>query len=538
MMLDDCIDKWYKCGLQRLKRLIDRQLAKSSSKVATPGTEEATKPKPYRFTIKAHIYIGFAVTCIFAMGIVVSMIITMMKMEKGVRLNEIAQSFFSSVSLARLSEKDYFLYGTGLKDSKEIMKGLERLLITHYGELRGYIDYDSSIGLIERYVKLLDSIEELDRERNGDNPLDKTRRRETLQKEIRQCGYMMVNSADKLLSKGRDATDRLMLLFRTVQLYSVVFLILFMLFISHLLGKRVLRAINLFSKYSVLMANGQYATIMSGHNYNDEFSDLSMAIDHLIKELDRQQQILAQSQKLRAVGTLTSGIAHELNNPINNITLTAHMLLEDYSDLSDDERIDMARDLIDEAGRARNIVRNLLDFARESETIMEPICIGSVLMDTLKLAGNQIKLAGVNVDIKITPNLPRIHGDRHQIEQVFLNLILNALDVTLKGGHLKIHAGPSDDHNFIAVKVIDYGHGIPEHILQHIFDPFFTTKSKGKGTGLGLSVSQGIIAKHGGQITVLTKISRGTTFTVKLPITTIPADLANCGERINLSINN
>ncbi|MBF0606334.1 MAG: HAMP domain-containing histidine kinase [Magnetococcales bacterium] len=533
-MLDDCLDKWYKCGLKWLKKLIEQQIDKGTPPVAD-GAEGVTRAsKPYRFTIKSHIYIGFAVTLVFALGIGISMIITMVKMEKGLRLNELAQTFFSSVSQARAFEKDYFLYGMGLRESKEIMKALEKLVITHYGELKGHIDYENSIGLIERYVKLLDSVEGLDRESN--NQSDKSQRRERLQKEIKQCGYMMVNSADKLLARGRDTTERLMLLFRTVQLYAVVFMVLFMLFISHLLGKRVLSAINLFSRYSTLMANGQYATIMSDHRYNDEFSDLSMAIDYLIKELDRQQQILAQSQKLRAVGTLTSGIAHELNNPINNITLTAHMLLEDYLDLSDDERIDMARDLVDEAGRARNIVRNLLDFARESETIMEPICIGSVLMDTLKLAGNQIKLAGVNVDIKIAPNLPRIHGDRHQLEQVFLNLILNALDVTLKGGHLKIHAGSSEEHNFIAIKVTDYGHGISDHILQHIFDPFFTTKSKGKGTGLGLSVSQGIIAKHGGQITVQTRVNRGTTFTVKLPITTIPADLAKCGEKVKLSI--
>ncbi|MBF0344923.1 MAG: HAMP domain-containing histidine kinase [Nitrospirae bacterium] len=536
-MMKDCIDKRYKCVLQWLKKLIDKQIdQREETKGAGIEAVEKTPKKPYRFTIKAHIYVGFVVTFILALGIGASMLLTMVKMEKGLQLSEFANNFYASVSQARSFEKDYFLYGSGIKESKQVIKKLEKQVITHYGELKKHIDYENSIGLLEKYVKLLENMEELDRVKNGFDQLDKAQRKERLQKELKQCGSMLINSAEKLLSKGSDATERLIIHFRTVHLYALVFLIFFMLFISHLLGKRVLRAINLFSKYSTLMANGQYTTIMSDHNYNDEFSDLSMAIDYLIKELDRQQQILAQSQKLRAVGTLTSGIAHELNNPINNITLTAHMLLEDYSDLSDEERIDMVRDLTDEAGRARNIVRNLLDFARESETIMEPICIGGVLRDTLKLTGNQIKLAGVNVDLKIAPNLPRIHGDRHQLEQVFLNLLLNALDVTRKGGHLKIHVGPSEEPNFVSVKVIDYGTGIPDHILHHIFDPFFTTKSKGKGTGLGLSVSQGIIAKHGGQITVDTKVNRGTTFTVKLPITTIPADLAKCSEGVNLSI--
>jgi len=222
------------------------------------------------------------------------------------------------------------------------------------------------------------------------------------------------------------------------------------------------------------------------------------------------------------VGNLTAGVAHELNNPINNISLTAHLLLEDYRDLPDEERLEMLQDLISQADRSQGIIRNLLDFARESESKIEPLDLGQIIEETVRLAGNQIKMSGAHLDVSVLPHLPRIHGDHQQLSQVFLNILLNAIDIIPKGGRIRLSVA-QEDPNFLAVKVTDNGPGIPKHILPNIFDPFFTTKIKGKGTGLGLSVSQGIVARHGGQIRVSSQEGIGTTFTILLPITTIPA---------------
>jgi len=219
-------------------------------------------------------------------------------------------------------------------------------------------------------------------------------------------------------------------------------------------------------------------------------------------------------------------VAHELNNPLNNITLTAHMFLEDYDSLDDDERKDMIQDVISESGRSKKIISNLLDFARESSSQMETLDLTELLQETITLASNQVKLSGIKIEFHATDNLPRVHGDIQQLQQVFLNLILNAVDASSKGDRIQAIVLPADDPNYVAVKVIDSGAGIPEHILSSIFDPFFTTKGKGKGTGLGLSVSQGIVAKHGGRISVSSKEGQGTTFTVTLPITTIPARIS------------
>ena len=243
----------------------------------------------------------------------------------------------------------------------------------------------------------------------------------------------------------------------------------------------------------------------------------------MIAELENREAVLLQSHKMRAVGTLTAGVAHELNNPLNNITLTAHMLLEDYEELDEDEKKDMIRDMVKESDRSKKIISNLLDFARESSSELEPLALEELLQDTIALASNQIKLSGIRIEFQSAGNLSRIHGDGQQLQQVFLNLILNAIDASPKGSKIEVLVLPADDPTYVAVKVIDSGSGIPEHILPSIFDPFFTTKAKGSGTGLGLSVSQGIVTKHGGRIRASSQEGKGATFTVTLPITTIPA---------------
>ncbi|MBW2345215.1 MAG: HAMP domain-containing histidine kinase, partial [Deltaproteobacteria bacterium] len=273
------------------------------------------------------------------------------------------------------------------------------------------------------------------------------------------------------------------------------------------------------------IASGDFTPITPVSRYCDEFTNLAIAINQMILELENQEAVLVQSHKMRAVGTLTAGVAHELNNPLNNITLTAHMLLEDYEDLEDDERRDMVTDIINESGRSKKIISNLLDFARESSSQMESLDLTELLKDTVALASNQIKLSGIKIAFETTGNLPRVHGDDQQLRQVFLNLLLNAVDASSKGDRIQILILPADNPRYVAVKVIDTGTGIPEHILMSIFDPFFTTKEKGKGTGLGLSVSQGIVGKHGGRIRVASKEGEGTTFTVTLPITTISAQI-------------
>jgi signal transduction histidine kinase len=205
--------------------------------------------------------------------------------------------------------------------------------------------------------------------------------------------------------------------------------------------------------------------------------------------------------------------------------LTAETLREDYEELPDAERLDMANDLVTQSERAQKIVRNLLDFARESEIESEAHEVERLIENTLRLATNQIKLAKVKVKGDLAPNLPPVYGDRQQLEQVFLNIVLNALDAMPKGGTLGISCDITKDRELVSVEFTDTGVGIPEHRISDIFNPFFTTKPDAKGTGLGLSVSLGIIQQHGGDMKVRSLVGQGTTFSVFLPVAKVPADI-------------
>ena len=264
---------------------------------------------------------------------------------------------------------------------------------------------------------------------------------------------------------------------------------------------------------------GDFSPIIPVRKSRDEFTDLAIAINRMSRELERREEFLLQSQKLRAVGSLTAGIAHEVNNPINNIMLTAAVLQEDFDTLPGDEKQELIGDIVEQTERAAKIIRNLLDFARESEISTERLKIGEVVGNAINLAANQLKLSGVRLVCDIPNDLPEINGDRQYLSQVFLNLILNAVDAMADGGGtLTISSDVSLDTQCIAIHISDTGPGMSPRVLKAIFDPFFTTKSSGSGTGLGLSVSLGIVQKHGGEIKVESTVGEGSTFTVLLPV--------------------
>jgi len=479
-----------------------------------------------RITMRFQIYLSFLLVFLFAAGIAVALIMTGSQVARKLRFLEIANEFTLEIVQARRFEKNFFLYGTNLQDAldnvqkaRETLRWNEAELKKILGETYGIITSD-----IGKYQKLLEKLSVI-QESDIFTP-DQFRVKKQTELGLRKYGAEMVTKAQDLIRRERAAVSKILSLSRTMHIYSLVILLIFLVLNASFLGSRILGNTKRFSRYAKRIASGDFTPITPAKKYRDEFTDLAIAINQMILELENREAILVQSHKMRAVGTLTAGVAHELNNPLNNITITAHMLLEDYDSLDDDERKDMIRDMISESGRSKKIISNLLDFARESSSQMESLDLTELLQETIALASNQIKLSGIKIEFQATDNLPRVHGDTQQLEQVFLNLILNAVDASSKGDKIQVIVLPADDPNYVAVKVIDTGAGIPEHILPSIFDPFFTTKGKGKGTGLGLSVSQGIVAKHGGRINVASKEGQGTTFTVTLPITTIPARIS------------
>lgn len=479
-----------------------------------------------RYSLRLHIYLGFFLIFLFVVGVATAMMLTMYEVENKLRFLEIANEYMLEIQQARRFEKNFFLYGTNLNDALENVNKAKQIFDDNKEEIRKILGKGSQAIILsnfKQYEVLLERLVDLEQTkgRNPDYPL----RKKEIEVELRRHGQEMVSLANNLMKKEKESLSEAILRSRHIHIYSLIFLLFFLVLNAYLLGSRIMGPIQRFSVYAKRIASGDFSPITPGRRFRDEFTDLAIAINQMIQELETREAALIQSHKMRAIGTLTAGVAHELNNPLNNITITAHMLLEDYEHLSDEERKEMVRDVVNEAGRSKVIISDLLDFARESGSQLEPLDLPALLRETINLASNQIKLSGIKIDLQSGGHLPRIHGDRQQLRQAFLNLILNAVDASSKGGKIQVLVVAADEPSYVAVKIIDFGSGIREQNLDSIFDPFFTTKAGGKGTGLGLSVSQGIVAKHGGRILVSSVQGKGSTFTVTLPVTTIPADI-------------
>jgi two-component system NtrC family sensor kinase len=252
-----------------------------------------------------------------------------------------------------------------------------------------------------------------------------------------------------------------------------------------------------------------------------ELGVLCRAIDHMAAAVaQREQQLkeatqkqIGQSEKLASIGRLAAGIAHEINNPLTGVLTFAH-LLKQRQTMSDDERGDVDV-IIRETARVRDIVRGLLDFARETPAVKQLLDINGVIRQTTTLVRNQKDFSKITIRTDLDDTLPQLVGDRNQLVQVFLNLALNACEAMPQGGTLTITSALRGSD--VVVTVADTGIGIKADDLDKIFDPFFTTKPVGKGTGLGLSVSYGTIQRHGGTLSVESEEGKGATFTITLP---------------------
>lgn len=264
------------------------------------------------------------------------------------------------------------------------------------------------------------------------------------------------------------------------------------------------------------------------------FAELEMCLPYLAKKcqerftalqrshhkLKQAQEQLVQSEKLISMGKLAASVAHEINNPISGV-LTYIKLMQkkvDGKPLSGSDLASFRKYLnivAKETSRCGNIVRSLLEFARQSELKIQSLDVNSVLKKTLALLENQLTLQNIKLTKNIKP-LPAISADSSQLQQVFMNIILNAIQAMPNGGEIAISTSEGKD-GFIEVRVSDTGCGISKENIPKLFDPFFSTKKGGKGIGLGLSVVYGIINRHRGRIEVESGVGKGSTFIIKLP---------------------
>ncbi len=274
--------------------------------------------------------------------------------------------------------------------------------------------------------------------------------------------------------------------------------------------------------------------LQDSHRSNLRLADSRKAMIHIMGDLrettaemqrreqelrDKQEQ-LVQAGKLATLGELTTGVAHELNNPLNNTGLFVGNAV-DLIELGVADKGQIVRELrqaVQQVSKATQIISHLRTFGRAAPASREPIPLKQVIERALSLMQEQLRLREIEVTLDLGPQEPVVVGNPIQLEQVFINLLTNARDAMVDSPRKAIRISASVGAAAVEIAFVDTGHGIPSGLEGRIFDPFFTTKEVGKGTGLGLSITYGIVKEHGGTISVVSAPGEGATFLIHLPL--------------------
>ena len=267
-----------------------------------------------------------------------------------------------------------------------------------------------------------------------------------------------------------------------------------------------------------LLADSFNTMLASLRQMKADLEQWGRTLEEKVQERTRQvmemQVRVAQAERLASVGMLAAGVAHEVNNPLGGILALTALTLEDLpADHPDRHNLEV---VVHQTERCRDIVRGLLDFSRQSDVAMQQLDVNTVLQETLALVTQQSAFFNVEIEPHLGPDLPPVTGDRSQLQQVFLNMLVNAVQAMSERGRLTITTLACQGRE-VWIRIADTGCGIAPENIERIFDPFFTTREGGRGTGLGLAIAYGIVTQHHGHIDVESTVGRGTTFTIRLP---------------------
>jgi two-component system NtrC family sensor kinase len=321
-----------------------------------------------------------------------------------------------------------------------------------------------------------------------------------------------------LAQKFSDMRAETLAIFLGISLFGVILSIV----VANFLSDSIVKPVSNLVAVSRAISRGDFSARLETQSANEigkletTFNLMASSLqgrDEEIRRLNRQH--LMRSEKLASIGRLAAGVAHEINNPLTSVLTFSSLLLKK----AEDGQKDKLEIIVKETTRCREIVRNLLNFARQGEPKKQECSINQVVESALSLAKNQLKVTENSITVKKElGELPLLRLDPNQMLEVFINIIINAVDAMAEGGELGIKTGLTEDAKAIEIKISDTGYGIAKENLEKVFDPFFTTKEVGKGTGLGLAVTYGIIDGHNGSIDVESEVGKGTMFLIRLPL--------------------
>ena len=485
----------------------------SSSSADLESAERALKQRP-KFSIRLRVALGFMLTFVLICVVTLSGIAFISKLGAKQLFIEKAGNYTFEIQQARRFEKNFLLYGTDLFDALEDVSSAQEVLKASREDFIATIGdsaYDRMAGNLKRYHDLLESLKKMGTASDAATADQRVR----FQSELRRSGAELVTDAANAIDQERLSFHTWLHTSKIIAVSALALILLIETYIVTFIARQIFLPFKRFESYMRRIAMGDFSPITPVKRFQDEFTDLAVAVNRMLKEIQDRGNQLVESRKMAAIGTLTAGIAHEINNPLNNISLTAEALIDEFQTWSDEEKLDMLKDIFGQVERAGATVANLLDFTQRDRSAFKPTDVRKVIETTAALLNNELQMNRITLALAADAELPLINGHQQNLQQVFLNLFLNAKEAMPGGGELSVKSTLQDNH--VRIEVRDTGIGIPPENLGRIFDPFFTTKEVGRGMGLGLSVSFGIIERHHGTLTVKSEQGKGSTFTVLLP---------------------
>lgn len=433
-------------------------------------------------------------------------------MERKVRLVEVCDDFKSGILEARRYEKNYLLYGH--KD--DLRQGAEYLEKTTSAldQAEALASWKRSRSLLKTLRAEVKDYAELLKVAPTSAEAETAAGKAAIT-ELRALGKRLVDDSHRLAAMERQRIIEIIKQLNVNLVASLTALVA--LAAVMLLGTRrfVVRPLRIVEETTGRIAKGEFRFVDTP-NTGDEVESVMRAFNHMVAELKQRQRHLVHAQKMASIGTLTSGIAHQLNNPLNNIATSCHLLEDELAGKAGELGDRMLANIRQEVLRARDIVKGLLEFSRHKDFHLAPHSLREMVDRSVTLVSSQIP-ANIDVTVDVPEHL-MARMDPQNMQEALINMLINSAQAMEdQGGSIRISAAPGPEGKTVSLTVHDTGSGIPEAQLKRVFDPFFSTKDVGQGTGLGLYVVYGIVQRHEGTIHVHSEEGRGTDIRVDLP---------------------
>lgn len=515
-------------------------------------------------SLKKKIIIGFLISSIIIVVLAVSSYVNFIGIRKEIRYLELSDTVRSRTLQLRRHEKNFLLYGDR-KDSRSFHAYLDELelilkqaspvnntknllilntKIEEYGRRFGriedivaqfHIEFDGLKPSYPKYAVFFPLVESTFLERpivNADllkrifllAPDDKLiRSLSDLDAEIsalRKNGEEILNLSNDLDKSARERVEN------SISLLQAAVLVLFPLFLVvgigtlFMIGHSVVSRLKILTNAVAKAGKGDFSSLEVPEK-RDEVGILMTAFNimkndliHRDIELTKMIEQLHRAKKLASIGTLASGVAHELNNPLNNIYLSAQILEKETRESSSPLVKEIVNDIVGQTIRVKGIVGDLLEFAKGREPKLKKVEVNDLIGKAYKLVSMTGDTGRIRFTLDTDPDGVIVDADPEQLERVFINLFNNAVDAMPDGGDLAVKVS-KDGESSIRIRFSDTGKGVPSDALEKVFEPFYSTKDK--GTGLGLAITFNIIKRHGGEISVESEEGKGTVFTITLP---------------------